>query len=134
MSKRETVTFDTPGTYRWTWPDNVASVDLEVKGADSGDGTPGETTRATLTMKPGGIYDITIGEGGSVIAWGYADGVGFSTFTNAGGGGGAGGACVATGGPVDVRPGTGGGGGSRVIPGHGRITISYDAPAPPGAS
>ena len=62
------VTFDTPGTYRWTCPDKVTLIDMEAKGGDSGDGNPGETVRQTLKVTSGATYEVTVAEGGYTLA------------------------------------------------------------------
>lgn len=108
------VTFNTPGTYRWTCPDGVTSVDVEAKGGDASDGTPGETIRATIPVTPRTTYDVAVA-GGCIS---LSAGVTYEGAVTTGAGGGGGGA-----GPV-----AGGGNGSRGVPLPGYLTVTYDEP------
>lgn len=94
MSK---VRFTEPGTYRWTVPDKVTSVGLEVAGGTSGDGVPGETIRHTLKVTPGATYEVTVGAGGYTLARVI---------------------------PATASTGAGGAGGRRAA--HGWVTLTYD--------
>ncbi|WP_116367432.1 hypothetical protein [Parahaliea mediterranea] len=87
-------TFDTPGTYSYTVPDNVSELELEVAGGDGGggsggsasssafvffgsvirettatgaaggDGALGEQVTQTLAVTPGEVITIVVGDGG----------------------------------------------------------------------
>lgn len=45
-----------PGTYTWTCPPGVTEVTIEMQGASSGDGEPGERVRHTVQVAPGVAY------------------------------------------------------------------------------
>ena len=108
MSRR--VVFDTPGTYSWTPPPGVTKVTVELRGASSGDGHPGETIQRTIAVESLATYRLTVGDGGTVVF--ARDSTAPVTHSGSGSGGGGGGEGA-----------QGGGGERRATP--GRITITY---------
>ena len=127
-AQRPTAIYSTPGTYTWTCPAGVTSVDILVVGGGGaggsnlagGGGAGGVVYQLTATVVPTQGYTVVVGAGGINTAPGTQAGVagvaggnssfsgsGFTTITAAGGGGGGAGAnnIAATSG------GSGGGGG-----------------------
>jgi len=117
-AQRPTAIYSTPGTYSWTAPAGVTSVDvLVVAGGGGGGGNlgggggaGGVVYQLAKAVTPGSSYTVTVGAGGQNTASGTQNGVrgingGNSVFDNitANGGGGAGAGTTNT---------TGNGGGS----------------------
>lgn len=115
------VTFDIIGSFTWTAPPGVTSVNYLVVaggggggGNDGGGGGAGGLLAGTLTVVPGTAYTVTVGGGGPGGAASVAvNGIQgsnsvFATQTAIGGGGGGGGAA---GGNNGGAGGSGGGGG-----------------------
>jgi hypothetical protein len=104
------VSFTTAGTYSWTVPDGVTSVQMVATGGGGGGsfnyaGGNGGVVTATLAVTPGDTFALVVGGGGAYNGTGGGGGstnvnAGTSDQIVAGGGGGAGGGAAgnATGG------------------------------------
>jgi hypothetical protein len=97
----EPLAFTTPGTYSWTVPAGVTSVQVVATGAGGGAfsdaGGNGGTVTATLSMVAGDVLTMNVGAGGAADGNGTSAGGGSSNVNAgtanqviAGGGGGAG--------------------------------------------
>ena len=127
-AQRPTAIYSTPGTYTWTCPSGVTTVDILVVAGggggggnlSGGGGAGGVVFQTSATVSPGTGYSVVVGSGGRNITNGTQAGIqgvsggnssfsgaGFSTITAFGGGGaGAGANNVAA-----ASGGSGGGGG-----------------------
>jgi hypothetical protein len=128
--------YSTPGSYTWTVPDGVTSIQVVVTGGGGGGGGPGggytggsggdgAVVTGTLTVVPGDNLNLVVGGGGGTgtdgtPSYGSGGGGGGASFVNAGtanqlisGGGGGGGSTnnATSGGSAG---GTGGAGGDGV--------------------
>ncbi len=78
QEQTETVVFSTPGTFTWTAPLNVTSIDVEAWGGGSiggnsggnfgveGGGGGAYSKAVSQTVVPGAAYTVSVGEGGTI--------------------------------------------------------------------
>jgi hypothetical protein len=117
-----TLSYTTPGSYNWTVPNGVTSIQIVATGGGGGASYPGTgfggnggnggVVTATLAVTPGAVLSFYVGGGGAGTTIQAGGGGGGSTNVNAGtanqiiaGGGGGGG-----GGNAELSPGGNGGG------------------------
>lgn len=116
-----TVSYVIPGSYAWTVPDHVTSVQVVATGGGGGggglygtnpghSGGAGSTVTSTLSVTPGQVLNLLVGGGGGAGANGPADAGG--GYTCGAGGGGGGSSNIDAGAADQVIAGGGGGGGS----------------------
>ena len=83
--------YTTPGTYSWTAPTGVTSVNVTLKGANGGwDGNAGGSgglVSGTLAVSAGSSYILVVGASGGQLMQTYYGGGGSPTWAGGGGGG-----------------------------------------------
>ncbi len=116
-SAQTVVNYNTGGTYTWTVPNCVQSVDVVVAGAEGGgvNGGNGAVVTATISVTPGQVLEISIGEQGGCPTAGFGgggsgqpSGIGLSSCA----GGGYSAISLAPGGLMNAIAVAGGGGGT----------------------
>ncbi len=114
------VSFTLPGTYTWTVPAGVSSVQVVATGGGGGgggmygayagqSGGAGAVVTSTLAVAAGQVFTVVVGAGGGAGTSGPGDTNG---WTCGAGGGGGGASSMDAGSPDQVIAGGGGGGGS----------------------